>query len=120
MSAVLEAIEKQQMRQDIPDFRAGDTVKVHVKVVEGEKTRVQIFKGIVIAMHRGRNRSTFTVRKISASIGVERIFPIHSPHLERIEIVKRGKVRRARLYYLRDLKGKAARVKDRRAAAPTP
>ncbi|MFN7975257.1 MAG: 50S ribosomal protein L19 [Acidobacteriota bacterium] len=116
MSAVLEAIEKQQMRQDIPDFRPGDTVKVHVKVVEGEKTRVQVFQGHVIAMHRGRNRSTFTVRKVSAGIGVERIFPVHSPHLERIEVVKRGHVRRARLYYLRERKGKAARVKERRAA----
>jgi large subunit ribosomal protein L19 len=115
MSAVLEAIEKQQMRADIPDFRPGDTLNVHVKVVEGEKTRVQVFKGIVIAMHRGRSRSTFTVRKVTAGIGVERIFPLHSPHIERIEVVKQGRVRRAKLYYLRALRGKAARVKDRRA-----
>lgn len=117
MSAVLEAIEKQQMRPDIPDFRPGDTVNVHVKVVEGEKSRIQVFKGIVIGMRRGRNRSTFTVRKISAGIGVERIFPLHSPHIERIEVVRHGRVRRAKLYYLRKLRGKAARVKERRVSS---
>lgn len=115
MSAVIEAIEKQQMRADIPEFRTGDTIKVHAKVVEGDKTRIQVFKGIVIGFHRGRSRTTFRVRKMSAGVGVERIWPLHSPHIERIELVKRGMVRRAKLYYLRDLRGKAARVREQRA-----
>ena len=110
----LEQIEKEQMRTDLPDFRSGDTVKVHVKIKEGEKERIQIFEGTVIRKRLGANRSSFTVRKVSYGIGVERIFPTHSPAINRIEVVQRGKVRRAKLYYLRQLKGKAARIKERR------
>ncbi|MCJ7495709.1 MAG: 50S ribosomal protein L19 [Deltaproteobacteria bacterium] len=110
----LEQIEKEQMRTDLPDFRPGDTVKVHVKIKEGEKERIQIFEGTVIRKRLGANRSSFTVRKVSYGIGVERIFPTHSPAIDRIEVVQRGKVRRAKLYYLRQLKGKAARIKERR------
>jgi len=110
----LEQIEKEQMRTDLPDFRPGDTVKVHVKIKEGEKERIQIFEGTVIRKRLGANRSSFTVRKVSYGIGVERIFPTHSPAIDRIEVVQRGKVRRAKLYYLRELKGKAARIKERR------
>lgn len=110
----LEQIEKEQMRTDLPDFRSGDTVKVHVKIKEGEKERIQIFEGTVIRKRLGANRSSFTVRKVSYGIGVERIFPTHSPAIDRIEVVQRGKVRRAKLYYLRQLKGKAARIKERR------
>jgi large subunit ribosomal protein L19 len=111
----LEQIEKEQMRMDVPDFRAGDTVKVHVKIKEGEKERIQVFEGIVIRKRYGASRSSFTVRKISYGVGVERIFPTHSPAIDRIEIVQRGKVRRAKLYYLRGLKGKAARIREQRA-----
>jgi len=110
----LEQIEKEQMRTDLPDFRSGDTVKVYVKIKEGEKERIQIFEGTVIRKRLGANRSSFTVRKVSYGIGVERIFPTHSPAIDRIEVVQRGKVRRAKLYYLRQLKGKAARIKERR------
>jgi len=110
----LEQIEKEQMRTDLPDFRPGDTVKVHVKIKEGEKERIQIFEGTIIRKRLGANRSSFTVRKVSYGIGVERIFPTHSPAIDRIEVVQRGKVRRAKLYYLRQLKGKAARIKERR------
>lgn len=105
-------IEKEQMRTDIPDFKAGDTVKVHVRIIEGQKERIQVFQGIVIRKRGGYNRSTFTVRKISAGIGVERTFPLHSPVIEKIELVRRGKVRRSKLYYLRNLKGKKARIKE--------
>jgi len=111
---VLSRIELEQMRLDIPAFRSGDTVKVHVKIREGEKDRIQIFQGVVIARKNAGMRSSFTVRKISYSVGVERIFPLHSPSIDRIEISQRGKVRRSRLFYLRDLKGKAARVKVQR------
>ena len=111
---VLNKIELEQMRLDIPVFRPGDTVKVHVKIREGEKDRIQIFQGVVIARKNAGMRSSFTVRKISYSVGVERIFPLHSPSIDRIEISQRGKVRRSRLFYLRDLKGKAARVKVQR------
>jgi len=111
----LEQIEKEQMRTDLPDFRPGDTVKVHVKIKEGDKERIQVFEGIVIRKRQGNNRGNFTVRKISYGVGVERIFPSHSPAIDRIEIVKRGKVRRAKLYYLRELRGKAARIKEQRA-----
>ncbi|PYT09463.1 MAG: 50S ribosomal protein L19 [Acidobacteria bacterium] len=104
------------MKRDLPEFGPGDTVKVHVKVVEGEKERIQIFQGVVIARRRGGIRSTFTVRKISGGVGVERIFPLHSPVVDRIELLRRGKVRRAKLYYLRQLKGKAARIQERREA----
>ncbi len=113
---VLEQIEKEQMRTDLPDFRPGDTVKVHVKIKEGDKERIQVFEGIVIRKRQGNNRGSFTVRKVSDGVGVERIFPSHSPAIERIEIVQRGKVRRAKLYYLRQLRGKAARIKEQRAS----
>ena len=104
---------QEQIKEDIPSFKAGDTVSVGVKVIEGEKSRIQIFKGIVIAISSGEGASkTFTVRKISNGVGVERIFPLHSPNLDSIEVVKRGKVRRAKLYYLRDRKGRAAKVKE--------
>lgn len=107
----LELVEREQLRADLPDFKVGDTVRVHVKIVEGEKERIQPFEGVVIRKKRGGIRSTFTVRKISYGIGVERIFPIHSPRLDRIDIIGRGKVRRAKLFYLRSLKGKAARLR---------
>jgi large subunit ribosomal protein L19 len=109
---VLDTLEKEQMRLDIPAFKPGDTVKVHVKIVEGQKERIQVFQGSVIRKRAGQNRSTFTVRKISSGIGVERTFPLHSPIIEKIEVVTRGRVRRSRLYYLRDLKGKKARIKE--------
>jgi len=112
----LEQLEKEQMRTDLPDFRPGDTVKVHVKIKEGEKERIQVFEGTVIRKRRGGNRASFTVRKVSYGIGVERIFPTHSPAIDRIEVVQRGKVRRAKLYYLRQLKGKAARIRERRTS----
>jgi len=102
------------MRMDIPSFRPGDTVRVHVKIREGEKDRVQVFQGIVIVKKKGGIRSSFTVRKISYGIGVERVFPLHSPSIDKIEVVEKGLVRRSRLYYLRGLRGKAARVKTRR------
>jgi large subunit ribosomal protein L19 len=111
---VLDKIELEQMRLDIPAFRPGDTVKVHIKIREGEKDRIQVFQGIVIARKNAAMRSSFTVRKVSYSVGVEKIFPLHSPSIDRIELVQRGKVRRSRLFYLRDLKGKAARVKVQR------
>ena len=110
----IEQLEKEQMRMDIPDFRAGDTVKVHVKIKEGEKERIQIFEGIVIRKRQGASRASFTVRKVSYGVGVERIFPTHSPAIDHIEIVQRGKVRRAKLYYLRALRGKAARIREQR------
>lgn len=110
----LEQLEKEQMRTDLPDFRPGDTVKVHVKIKEGEKERIQVFEGTVIRKRKGGSRASFTVRKISYGVGVERIFPTHSPAIDRIEVVQRGKVRRAKLYYLRQLKGKAARIRERR------
>ncbi len=110
----IEQMEKEMMRLDLPDFVAGDTIKVYVKIKEGEKERIQIFQGVVIGRHNGRSNSTFTVRKISYGIGVERIFPIHSPIIDKIEVVSRGRVRRAKIYYLRELKGKAARIKERR------
>ncbi len=110
----METIEKEQMRMDLPDFAVGDTVKVHFKIVEGEKERIQIFEGVVIRKRKGGVGATFTVRKVSYGIGVERIFPSHSPRIEKIEIVNRGRVRRARLYYLRQLKGKAARIKTKK------
>ncbi len=107
----IELVEREQLRTDLPDFRVGDTVKVHVKIVEGEKERIQPFEGVVIRKKAGGIRSTFTVRKISYGIGVERIFPTHSPRLDRIDVISRGKVRRAKLFYLRGLKGKAARIR---------
>jgi large subunit ribosomal protein L19 len=110
----MESIEKEQMRMDLPNFGVGDTVRIHFKIVEGEKERIQIFEGVVIRKRKGGVGATFTVRKVSYGIGVERIFPLHTPRIERIEVVNRGRVRRARLYYLRHLRGKAARIKTKR------
>ncbi|MFB3884672.1 MAG: 50S ribosomal protein L19 [Thermodesulfobacteriota bacterium] len=112
----VELVEREQLRTDLQDFRVGDTVKVHVKIVEGEKERIQPFEGVVICKKRGGIRSSFTVRKISYGIGVERIFPLHSPRIDRIDVISRGKVRRAKLFYLRNLKGKAARIKGQKKA----
>ncbi len=109
----IEAIEETQL-QDRPDMQPGDTVRVHVKVREGEKERIQVFEGLVIAQHRGGARATFTVRKVSFGQGVERIFPLHSPIIDKIEIVRSARVRRAKLYFLRKLRGKAARMRERR------
>jgi large subunit ribosomal protein L19 len=110
----LDAVDAISMRSDIPDFRPGDTLKVHVRVVEGNRSRIQVFQGVVIRRQGGGVRETFTVRKISFGVGVERTFPVHSPVIDRIEVVTRGDVRRAKLYYLRDLRGKAAKIKERR------
>ena len=107
-------IESAQLRTGLPDFRVGDTVRVHYRIVEGEKDRIQVFQGVVLKRHRAGARSTFTVRKVSFNIGVERVFLSHSPRIEKVEIVARGIVRRARLFYLRDLQGKAARVRDQK------
>ncbi len=115
---VIDQIEAGEMKKEPPVVRPGDTVKVHMRIVEGEKERIQIIEGVVIRIKGGGARKTITVRKISFGIGVERIFPIHSPRVEKVEIVKRSKVRRAKLYYLRDLRGKAARLKEIRATAP--
>jgi large subunit ribosomal protein L19 len=111
----IERIESEQLRTGLPDFRPGDTVRVYVKIVEGDKERVQPFEGVVLRKTRGGNRATFTVRKVSYGVGVERTFPLHSPRIERIEVMTRGHVRRARLYYLRELSGKAARIQEREA-----
>jgi len=108
----LSAVEKPEMRADLPTFRIGDSIRVHVKIREGDKERVQVFEGIVIARKNGDLRTTFTVRKTSFGQGVERIFPLHSPVIEKIEVTRKGRVRRAKLYYLRDLKGKAAKIKE--------
>ncbi len=113
----LDALDAASLRTDIPDFRAGDTVKVHVKVIEGNRSRIQVFAGNVIRRQGGGVRETFTVRKISFGVGVERTFPVHSPNLDRIEVVTRGDVRRAKLYYLRDLRGKEAKIKEKRTPA---
>ena len=110
----MESINKEQMRMDLPNFNVGDTVKVYFKIVEGEKERIQVFEGVVIRKRKGGVGATFTVRKVSYGIGVERIFPIHTPRIEKIEIVTLGRVRRARLYYLRHLRGKAARIKTKK------
>jgi large subunit ribosomal protein L19 len=110
MNSVIKKIEDREIRKDLPDFRVGDTLRLQVKVVEGEKERIQAFEGLVIKLNRGGNRATFTVRKISYGIGVERVFPLHSPRIDKIQVVSRGKVRRAKLYYLRELRGKAARI----------
>ena len=111
---IMEALEKEQMRVDIPDFKPGDTVRVHARIKEGEKERIQVFQGVVIRKHKGNTGATFTVRKVSYGIGVERIFPLHSPVIDKIEVVTKGRVRRGRLYYLRNLRGKAARIKEKR------
>lgn len=111
---VLDSLDNQSLRDDVPDFRAGDTLKVHVRVIEGNRSRVQVFQGVVIRRSGGGVRETFTVRKVSFGVGVERTFPLHSPVIERIEVAARGIVRRAKLYYLRDRRGKAAKIRERR------
>ncbi len=113
MQDLIAAITKDQLRTDHPDFRPGDTVRVHAKVVEGSRERIQVFEGIVIKRQNGGIHETFTVRKISYGVGVERTFPLHSPRVDKIEVTRRGSVRRAKLYYIRNLRGKAARIKER-------
>ncbi|MBE5767144.1 MAG: 50S ribosomal protein L19 [Clostridiales bacterium] len=113
MNEIIRSIEAAQLRKDIPEFAVGDTVRVHAKVVEGSRERIQAFEGVVIARRNGSSRETFTVRRTSYGVGVERTFPLHSPRVDHIEVIRRGKVRRAKLYYLRERSGKAAKVKDR-------
>jgi large subunit ribosomal protein L19 len=110
----LDALDADSLRADIPEFRPGDTVKVHVRVIEGNRSRIQVFQGVVIRRQGGGIRETFTVRKVSFGVGVERTFPVHTPVVEKIEVVTRGDVRRAKLYYLRELRGKAAKIKEKR------
>ncbi len=119
MSKFINALEASQLRSDLPDFKVGDTIRVHAKIIEGDKERIQVFEGAVISRANGVNRATFTVRKVSYGVGVERIFPLHSPRIDKIEVVMRGKVRRAKLYYLRELSGKAARIKGERVQIVT-
>lgn len=114
MQNLIASVTKDQLRKDHPEFRAGDTVSVDVKVVEGDRERIQVFEGVVIRRQNGGIHETFTVRKISYGVGVERTFPLHSPRVDSIKVIRRGKVRRSKLYYLRDLRGKAARIKERR------
>src|SRR6201998_3643794 len=114
MHTAIAELEQAQIRADVPDFRPGDTLKVHVKVTEGNRSRIQVFQGVVIRRQGGGLRETFTVRKVSYGVGVERTFPVHSPPTATLEAAPRGRVRRAKLYYLRDLRGKAARIKERR------
>jgi large subunit ribosomal protein L19 len=116
MHTLISELEKSALRTDIPDFRPGDTLEVHVRVIEGSRSRVQVFKGFVLRRQGGGSRETFTVRKVSYSVGVERTFPVHSPVIEKIVLVTRGDVRRAKLYYMRDLRGKAARIREKREA----
>jgi large subunit ribosomal protein L19 len=113
----LDSVDAASLRSDIPDFRPGDTVKVHVKVVEGTRSRIQVFQGVVIRRHGGGLGETFTVRKVSFGTGVERTFPVHTPVVEKIEVVSRGDVRRAKLYYLRELRGKKAKIREKRENA---
>ena len=110
----IKQLEKEMMRLDLPHFIPGDTVKVHVKIREGEKERIQAFQGVVISKRKGTSNASFTVRKISYGVGVERVFPLHSPSVDRVEVVSRGQVRRSKIYYLRKLRGKAARIRERR------
>lgn len=110
----LENLERLQLRQDVPQFKAGDTLRVHLRIREGEKERIQVFEGVCIGRHNDGLRSSFTVRKVSYNVGVERVFPLHSPRIEHIEVKDRGRVRRAKLYYLRDLRGKKARIRSLR------
>lgn len=110
---ILDKIDLEQMRFDMPDFRPGDTVKVHIRIIEGNKERVQVFQGVVLKRKRGTMNATFTVRKISHGVGVEKTFALHSPRIEKVELVTQGRVRRSRLYYLRKLRGKAARIRER-------
>ena len=111
---ILEMLEQEQMRGDIPSFKPGDTVRVHARIKEGEKERIQVFQGVVIRKRKGNTGATFTVREVSYGVGVERIFPLYSPSIDKIEVVSRGRVRRSKIYYLRNLRGKAARIKERR------
>ncbi|WP_336922789.1 50S ribosomal protein L19 [Aquipuribacter sp. SD81] len=115
----LDSLDSAQLRSDVPEFRAGDTVKVHVKVVEGTRSRIQVFTGVVIRRQGGGVRETFTVRKVSFGVGVERTFPLHSPVIDHVEVASRGIVRRAKLYYLRERRGKAARIRERRETTPS-
>jgi large subunit ribosomal protein L19 len=110
----IRQLEREMMRLDLPDFSPGDTVKVYVKIREGEKERIQVFQGVVISKRKGTTNATFTVRKVSYGVGVERIFPLHSPIIDKVEVITRGRVRRSKIYYLRKLRGKAARIKERR------
>jgi large subunit ribosomal protein L19 len=112
MANLIDKIEAEQLKANVPELRSGDSVRVHVRVVEGEKERIQVFEGMVIRRTHGANRSSFTVRKVSYGIGVERTFPLHSPRIDKIEVMSHGQVRRARLYYLRELFGKAARIEE--------
>ena len=114
-NSIIKELDKQSLRDDLPEFRAGDSVKVHVKVVEGNRSRVQVFAGTVLAKNAGGIQEAFTVRKVSFGVGVERTFPLHSPIIDKIEVERRGDVRRAKLYYLRGLRGKAAKIKEKRA-----
>ncbi len=111
---VIKQLEREQMRLDLPAFSPGDTVRVHVKIREGDKERIQVFQGVVISKRKGGMNATFTVRKVSYGVGVERVFPMHSPIIDKVEIVTRGRVRRAKIYYLRKLRGKAARIREKR------
>ncbi len=114
---IIDTLEFEQMKKNIPPFKPGDSVKVHVKIVEGDKSRIQVFQGVVIKRQNGGLRESFTVRKISNGVGVERCFPLHSPSLDAIEVITRGQVRRAKLYYLRKLRGKAARIREKKYVA---
>jgi large subunit ribosomal protein L19 len=116
---ITDAVERAQLRDDLPDFRPGDTVKVHVRVVEGSRERIQVFQGFVLRRQGGGLRETFTVRKVSFGVGVERTFPVHSPSIAKVELVTRGDVRRAKLYYLRERTGRAAKIKEKRSPART-
>ena len=116
---ILDAVDAASLRKDIPQFRAGDELKVHVRVIEGSKSRLQVFQGIVIRRQGDGVRETFTIRKVSYGVGVERTFPVHTPVIEKMEVVRRGDVRRAKLYYLRELRGKAAKIRERRGEVPT-
>jgi len=116
MAEIMKLVEQQQTNREMPEFGPGDTIKVHVKVKEGDKERIQIFQGIVISRRGGGTREMFTVRKISSGIGVERMFPLYSPTIDKIEVQRHGRIRRAKLYYLRNLKGKAARIEEKRKA----
>ena len=111
---LIEALERENLKPEIPEFKVGDTVKVYNKIVEGTRERIQVFEGVVIARKNSSVRETFTVRRVSFGVGVEKIFPVHSPRIDKIEVVKRGKVRRAKLYYLRDLTGKATKIKEKK------
>lgn len=115
---ILDSVDAASLRSDIPEFRAGDTVKVHVNIIEGKNTRVQVFQGFVMKRQGDGLRETFTVRKVSFGVGVERTFPVHSPVIDKLEVVSKGDVRRAKLYYMRDLRGKAAKIKEKRDARP--